>query len=734
MTDSAGAGLPDFDVAPVERCHAQPLDAAETHYTVDVDGLTDPENVELTLAGPMASGWVAVDGGWDSGSLRSLAASVVRPGMTDEQKAWAIWELVGRITYRMSLHATSDPLELVNAYGYGYCSTVNRLAPALWQAAGLRARGVRLHGDYNCEVFFDGSWHLLSAYLRTYYPRADGDGAASAEELIADPGLVERNVTEAGGDAKEDVPGRALAAYFAHATPEERDFTATSYSPRAALRTRERLIRRWNHRGAWSHSVTEPSHYGNGELVFEPDLAASGAADAGGAVLLDADNVDPGIRDRGRPRLKPLPNGRPAAAVLRVRSPYPIVGGRLELYAVRTAPDDLVAVEAAVAGGELAEVARSAALGEHLITADLGPVIPRHHGSQHPPPQPQELRIRLRMRAAVAGHAVGVSFIRIVAGVQYHARVLPALRRGRNRVRFTAAAVGPGAQVVHRWRENHTLSWHPEHPYQGQLVTLRARVRNRGDAAPADPWDPQKTGVMVRFHAGEPRPENRIGGDQLIPSLAPGEEAVAEVSWRARAIPDRPHGGEANNQATYLATSITVVVDSDDRPGAPASMAGYWERREDNNACTVAVPVRQPPRILVTEPYLLVEPADRTGTVQLAATIRNACISGRWLYASGTPAEEVRVRWFDGDPGDGGVSIGAAHVVATIEPGRHATVRQTWHRRSSEPVELFVRVGPWTAGGDRIERVEQTSIRLPAARDIPSSGQRPSTTSMPCST
>ena len=719
MTDSAAAGLPDFDVAPVERRHVQPLDAAETHYTIDVDGLTDPENVELTLVGPMLSGWVAVDGGWDTGSLHSLAASVLRPGMTDGEKAWAIWELVGRITYRMSLHATADPLELVNAYGYGYCSTVNRLAPALWQAAGLRARGVRLHGDYNCEVFHDGSWHLLSAYLRTCYPRADGDGAASAEELVADPGLVERNVTETGGDAKEDVPGRTIAACFAHATPDERDLTATAYSPRATLRGRERLTRRWDHRGAWSHSVTEPSHYGNGELVFEPDLAAPGAGDAGGAVLVDADNVDTGIRDRGRPHLKPRPNGCPAAAVLRVRAPYPIVGGRLELYAVRTAPDDLVVVEVAVGGGEFAEVARSDALGEHLVTVDLARVIPRHHGSQHPPPQPREFRVRLRMRAASAGHAVGVSSIRIVAGLQYHARVLPALRLGRNRVRFAADAIGPGAQVVHRWRENHTLSWDPEHPFEGQRVTLRARVRNRGDAAPADPWDPQKIGVLVRFFAGEPRPENRIGGDQLIPSLAPGEQAVAEVSWRARAIPDRPHGGEANNQATYLATSITVVVDPEDRPGAPASMAGYWERREDNNTCTVAVPVRQPPRILVSEPYLLVEPADRTGTVQLAATIRNACISGRWLYASGTPAEDVRVRWFAGDPDADGEPIGAGQVLAAIEPGRHATVRQIWERSSSEPVVLFVRAGPWTAGGDRIDRVEQASIRLPAARDVP---------------
>ena len=207
----------------------------------------------------MASGWVAVDGGWDTGSLRSLAARVVRPGMTDAEKAWAIWELVGRITYRMSLHATSDPLELVNVYGYGYCSTVNRLVPALWQAAGLRARGVRLHGDYNCEVFYDGSWHLLNAYMRTCYLRADGDGAASAEDLIADPGLVERNVTGTGTDAKEDVPGRTLAACFAHATPDERDLTATAYSPRATLRGRERLTRRWDHRGAWSHSVTEPA-------------------------------------------------------------------------------------------------------------------------------------------------------------------------------------------------------------------------------------------------------------------------------------------------------------------------------------------------------------------------------------------------------------------------------------------------------------------------------------------
>ena len=127
--------------------------------------------------------------------------------------------------------------------------------------------------------------------------------------------------------------------------------------------------------------------------------------------------------------------------------------------------------------------------------------------------------------------------------------------------------------------------------------------------------------------------------------------------------------------------------------------------------------MRQPPRILISEPYLSAEPADRPGPVRLTATIRNACISGRWLYASGTPAEAVLVRWFAGDPGDGGVPIGTAQVLATIEPGRHATVRQIWHRRSPEPVALFARVGPWTAGGDRIDRVEQASTPLPAARD-----------------
>ena len=689
----------------------QAVAAGETCYSIDVAGYSDPENVEVTVVGPVTDGWVAVHGGWDAGSLRSLAAGVVRPGMTDAEKAWAIWELVGQITYRMSLHATSDPLELVNGYGYGYCSTVNRLAAALWQAAGLTARGVRLDGDYNCEVFYDGAWHLLSAYMRTYYPRADGDGAASAEELIADPRLAARNVTETGGEAKEGVPGSVLAAYFARGTPDERDLTATQYSPRVTLRARERLTRRWDDRGIWSHSVTEPSHYGNGELVFEPDLAAPGDG-----VLMRADNVDPGFRDRGAPHLKPLPNGQPAVAVLRVRSPYPIVDGRLELYAVRTDPDDLVVVEAGVADGRFAEVTRSAGLGEHLLSAELGAVIPRHHGSQHPPAQPQELLIRLRMQAAAPHHAVGVTSIRVVATLQYHPRVLPALRRGRNRVRFTAAEVGAGAQVVHRWRENHTLRWHPQHPYEGQRVTLQARVRNVGDGPPQDPWDPQKTGVVVRFHAGEVRPETRIGSDQLIRSLAPGQEEVAEVSWRARAIAGRRHGGEANDHLTYLATPITVVVDPDDRPGAPASMAGFWERREDNNACTVAIPVRQPPRILVTEPYLLAEPADRCGPVALTVTIRNACIGGKWLYAAGTSAEGVHVRWFAGDPDGAGQPIGRERVIAAIAPGRHATVRQSWQRRSPEPVELFVRVGPWTAAGDRIERFEQASLRLPAAR------------------
>jgi hypothetical protein len=47
---------------------------------------------------------------------------------------------------------------------------VKRVGPALWHAAGLKARGYHLRDDYNCEVWFNNAWHLLNVYMRMYYP------------------------------------------------------------------------------------------------------------------------------------------------------------------------------------------------------------------------------------------------------------------------------------------------------------------------------------------------------------------------------------------------------------------------------------------------------------------------------------------------------------------------------------------------------------------------------------
>jgi hypothetical protein len=134
----------------------------------------------------------------DVSSVEAWAKSYIKPGMTDREKAIAVWKSVVAHQHQNSppveyLHspenAMYDPIKMFNVYGYGLCSVHACHMAAMARAAGLVARNQSIQRHCVAEVFFEGEWHMLDASLVNYFPKPDGK-IASVDEIIAATGQI----------------------------------------------------------------------------------------------------------------------------------------------------------------------------------------------------------------------------------------------------------------------------------------------------------------------------------------------------------------------------------------------------------------------------------------------------------------------------------------------------------------------------------------------------------------
>lgn len=117
----------------------------------------------------------------DVSSLEAWKKSFLKPGLTDEQKAVALWQSSASFVYQDApplefLHegCVHDTIKSFNVYGYGMCCCASARVEQMARYAGLPARGFALNGHSVPEVFWDNEWHLLDASLVNYFTRGDG--------------------------------------------------------------------------------------------------------------------------------------------------------------------------------------------------------------------------------------------------------------------------------------------------------------------------------------------------------------------------------------------------------------------------------------------------------------------------------------------------------------------------------------------------------------------------------
>jgi len=146
----------------------------------------------------------------DTHSLESIVADVVKPGMTDEQKAIALYEYARRVMFHFEQRGEKldqaydlDALRLINTYGYSFCTQQMLVLVHLWNTAGVKGKVWSVPGHSTAQAFYGGKTHWFDPLIGAYVFSRTDKTVASLKEIADDPTVL----TKAAAD------GRACPAF-----------------------------------------------------------------------------------------------------------------------------------------------------------------------------------------------------------------------------------------------------------------------------------------------------------------------------------------------------------------------------------------------------------------------------------------------------------------------------------------------------------------------------------------
>jgi hypothetical protein len=335
----------------VPQRHVQEITAGKLAYTVVQGGTMDGRNcrspqgvwtpfeqtwesnrsVRMENVGDsdVVNPWL-VSGNNDLRSVSAMVARATEPGMTDHEKALALWwqQVQHRFHYGGDNQELLSPVKVLNVYGHNTCGNDSICLAGLWKTAGLKVAPARLVGHCVTQVFYDGGWHLFDGDMHSLYLLRDNETIAGEQDLVRDHDLVKRTHTQ--GILRPQ--GRAGDEWEASIYVFEGDVKGDRDADRKStmdmtLRPGEALVWRWGHTepakyfGSQEHKFAE--RICNGLWEYRPDFSRETwrtGADSVREIVSGADGLAAAA-------------GKTGEIVWTVRTPYVIVGGKLEIEA-----------------------------------------------------------------------------------------------------------------------------------------------------------------------------------------------------------------------------------------------------------------------------------------------------------------------------------------------------------------------------------------------------------------
>ncbi|HVE38987.1 MAG TPA: hypothetical protein VNM14_03810 [Planctomycetota bacterium] len=416
----------------------------------------------------------------DMTNLETWKKHWIKDGMSDAQKAMAVWKTVRTFQhqeappneYLQNETAVQDPFKIFNVYGYSLCSIASCDVECLARYAGLKARGRIINSHSVPEIFYDGDWHLLDGSLLCYFPKADGK-LASVDEMMAgikdwyekNPGYKKNNdkllqFMRGGGWKKgPEVLSRCpsydengwleAATHGWYSTMQEYDGSANGiyeygysqgYEVNIRLRAGERLTRNWSNKGLhvnMNGGGGEPGcmkmKTGESSLRYTPkdgDLAPGRVGN--GSLEYDMPVTTPAYKggalsmenlEDGRARVKDA--AKPGVLVVRMPTSYVYLTGKLKF----TASGPVTVSFSDNNGMDWKSLSELTSPGPQEI--DLSPLVLRRY----------DYRVKFEFK----GPGAGLDTLRFEHDIQNSQRALPAFAAGKNTLTFSA---GPAESTV----------------------------------------------------------------------------------------------------------------------------------------------------------------------------------------------------------------------------------------------------------------------------------------------
>ncbi len=461
------AALADEPLAPwglrqhpsdAPKRHVEEIGAGKHAYVVRQGGTMDGTNCRSPIGVGMMDG-PAIEQVWESNrtvrlenvgdtdvvnpwlsngrnhfrSLPEIVASAVQPGMTDREKAYALWfqEIRHRYHWSGDNNEVGDPVKVFNVYGHNTCGNDSICLAGLWKKAGLKVTPARVVGHCITQCFFDNRWNLFDGDMHSMYLLRDNRTVASEQDLVRDHDLIKRSHTQ--GILNPDKRGNDEweASIFVYEGVPEGDRNCNDKTTmNMVLRPGEALTWRWGHANPVKYHGPDKPKYPdtiyNGLWEYRPDFSrdlwrqgavtVAGVRSSGGALTAE--------------------EGKTGTVVWSLRSPYVFVGGRLE------------------AEGTGAKFSLS---WDGKTWLEAGPDLDRLFRPNGPAHYEYRLRCELGAGARLQG-------LRIVNDVQMAPLALPAMTVGDNHFVYTDQSPGGRkVRITHDWVER-SASRPPEAP------------------------------------------------------------------------------------------------------------------------------------------------------------------------------------------------------------------------------------------------------------------------------
>ncbi len=433
----------------------------------------------------------------DVSSMEAWKAAAIKPGMTDEEKALAIWRTA--VTFRQQNPpplefllargmdvCVHDAIKTFNVYGYGICCCVSADIESLARYVGLEARGrsVRVHSLP--ELYYDGAWHMFDASMINYFRDSEGRIAGVDEVLAAAAAWYKehpehRDNEEAlrafmkGGGWRKGPAMLAESPFYSedgwlpggtagwHTTMKEYDGSVNfvfefgysqGYRVNIQLKPGLVLTRNWSNRGLHLNmdqggeapSVLTTS-VGSGELTYAPGYGDLAPGRIGNGTVVYTAPLSDGLgeiaplsadnvisRKSASPALALDAAGKPGTMVLRMPSPYVYLGGMLSAAAVVGRGGSVSAYLSRNNGLDWQEIASATTAGRSDISVDLTPLVYRLYD--------------YRLKFELEGAGTGLDALVISNDIQESQRALPALGPDDNTITFSAAPVDEAAITI----------------------------------------------------------------------------------------------------------------------------------------------------------------------------------------------------------------------------------------------------------------------------------------------